>query len=959
MDRFGGAAERSLVGRGRERRRLEDIQGTLGVGPTVLLLLGDAGIGKTSLWAYGIRAAEPWAHVLVTRPSELDLRAAFSGLADLLRGHEGHIADLPEPARTALSRAVGLEAGDAALDQVAVAMAAADLLDALSAQRPVLLAVDDLPWLDPATTRVVGYVLRRLRDRPVGLLACQRGHAVPDMVRSPVPPERVHVLDLSAMTVDEVAELIRRTLGVAFLRPMIARVHAASGGNPFYALELARHVLLHPDPVSGRGRLPVPPTLTELVGRRLASVPAATREVLLVAATAQPATLAVLETVAGPRARAALQRGIDAGLVVLDGGEVRFTHPLLAETAYAQAQPARRRRLHLALAETAESVEVRAAHLHAGTTFPDEHVAVVLEEAAQAASARGAPEAAADFFTAAGDLTPADDPVGRQRRLLEGAHQCALAGQSDRAQQILAGLAPVAPPGPERGRVLLRIGLLERGTGGWTRALGTMRRALDEIGDDPTSRAELEQLIAVAEMQSGDLRIAEPHVRSAEAWSREGIDEQISADVEVAAIMHEVASGGRPREGRVARLVALGREANMTPRMDEASSMRVVEAAASLKWLDELDHAREILDHLVETLWTRQADGLLMPPLFQLCELECWSGRLDRARDLAARAEQTCERTGVPAMRSMSLVLNALLSARGGDLAAARRTAETCRTEATDSGDVRNLMRALAVQGFVELSAGNGAEAVAPLDQSRRLQEERGYGNPGVIRSAGDHIEARLAAGQVADAVRLTEVLVEQAERSRSPWATMAAHRSRALLAAQRADLPEARELLETALVVDRRTDPVETGRTLLALATVQRRSNQRATARATGQRALTSFTAVHAAAWADRAKVELQRLDGATATLEELTPMETEVAHLIADGRTNGEIASTLYVSPKTVEAHLTHIYRKLGLRSRTELAGRVTAQRTPLVPRETPDAPPRSTTYGETNSTPPRRDP
>ncbi|RYP86275.1 ATP-binding protein [Nocardioides guangzhouensis] len=281
MDRFGGAAERSLVGRGFERRELDDLPVALAGGPAALLLLGDAGIGKTSLWAYGIQAAEAAAQVLVARPSELDLRAAFSGLTDLLRGREEDIANLPGLARTALNRAVGLDAGDASMDQVAVAMAAADLLDDLSAERPVLLAVDDLPWLDPATARVIGYALRRLRDRPVGLLACQRGHAVSDMVRYAVPPERVWTLDLSGLTVDEMTELVRRKLGVVFLRPMTARVHAASGGNPFYALELARHVLLQPDPVPGRGRLPLPPTLSDLVGRRLASVPAATREVLL------------------------------------------------------------------------------------------------------------------------------------------------------------------------------------------------------------------------------------------------------------------------------------------------------------------------------------------------------------------------------------------------------------------------------------------------------------------------------------------------------------------------------------------------------------------------------------------------------------------------------------------------------------------------------------------------------
>jgi DNA-binding CsgD family transcriptional regulator len=329
-----------------------------------------------------------------------------------------------------------------------------------------------------------------------------------------------------------------------------------------------------------------------------------------------------------------------------------------------------------------------------------------------------------------------------------------------------------------------------------------------------------------------------------------------------------------------------------------------------------------------------------MPPLFQLTELECWTGRLDRAGELTEIAQRTCERAGLPAMQSMFLHARALRAARAGDLEAARVAASACRVEATQSGDVRNLMRGLAIEGLVELCSGLAADAVDLLEESWRLQQDCGYGNPAVIRSAGDHVEALLSAGRTGEAADLLVDIDARAKRTGSRWTAMVTDRCRGLLAAQHGDLAAARRHLEASLAQPRLGDPVEHGRSLLALAIVQRRSNQRATARATAKQALDTFAKAQAAAWADQARAELERLDGAAATMNGLTRMETEVAALISAGRTNNEIATELYVSPKTVESHLTHIYRKLGLRSRTELAGRVTAHRGTTDPRETPDA-------------------
>jgi DNA-binding CsgD family transcriptional regulator len=486
--------------------------------------------------------------------------------------------------------------------------------------------------------------------------------------------------------------------------------------------------------------------------------------------------------------------------------------------------------------------------------------------------------------------------------------------------------------------VLQQIGMLERGVGGWSAALDILHQASAEAAQDPALQAEIEQQLALVTVQAGALPDAVPHLDLARSLATHAsID--VLADIEVAELAHHVSSGGRPEPGTAERLVTLARAAIDSSRSDENSTMRVVVAASALKWLDDFDAARDLLDRLRAVLWEHKQDGLLVPVLFQLCELECWAGLTDRAKDLANLADQTRRRAALPGMRGMSSYGGALVAARTGRLVAAREAAARCLEGATTSGDVRNQIRALSLQGFIEVSDGRAHEGVGPLGRAWQLERRFGYGNPAVIRGAADHIEALLAADSREQAGACLRLLIGQAARTGNPWTISAARRSQGLVAASAGDLDSALSYLESAPGAGGVVNPLERGRTLLALAVVRRRCGRRAAAREAAERALAAFSSAKAQAWKWQAKDELRRDGGTVEVSRELTAAETEIAELTASGLSNKEIAATIHVSVKTVEAHLTHIYRKLEVHTRAQLTAHVNSTREAEPAWATPD--------------------
>lgn len=389
-----GPSVPGLVGRVPEQAAIARFIDSISAGAAALVLRGDAGVGKTTLWLHGRDLATRTGRVLSCRPAELDTKLSYSGLADLFDGLDRETSALTPAERHALLSATRREEiGDMRIDHATVALAAKRVLDEVS-RSPLMLAIDDLQWLDPSSAKAIGFALRRLPDRPIGVLASQRGSASSELLRSGLPPDRVSVLELGPLSEEETDQLIRVRLGAALRRPLVGQIHRTAAGNPLFSLELARAALQQSTPLAAGTPLPLPSSLRELMGRRIAVMSAATRDVLLLVAACADATAATVEGVLGRGSLAALERGVDAGLLDIERGHLTFTHPLLAATAYAEADQTRRRRIHVLLASISSDVEERARQLSAASVLPNAQVATDVEAGAAAAYARGAPEAA-------------------------------------------------------------------------------------------------------------------------------------------------------------------------------------------------------------------------------------------------------------------------------------------------------------------------------------------------------------------------------------------------------------------------------------------------------------------------------------------------------------------------------------------------------------------------------------
>jgi hypothetical protein len=413
-------------------------------GPWAVIIEGDAGIGKTTLWeaALDLARGRSW-RVLAAQPAEAEIRFSYVAVRDLL----GPLIDetihgLPGPQRRAVETAFLRAEGRA--DAHAVSAGVLGMLRAASASAPVVVGIDDLQWLDAASARVLEFALRRLTMEPVGVVAASRPPG-----RGPVPLslERafggrpLRMVAVGPMPIGELHRLVHARLGTWLPRPVLRRVHAASGGNPFFTLEIARSLIRRGMPAS-TDALPVPATIGELVRDRLEPLSLSAREALLVVSAAPRAPVALVATAAGQDGQiaAGLAEAEDAGILTRADGGLEFTHPLLASVVYSQVPPARRRRLHRAIAaalagsgtDGGANARARAWHLGLGAEGPDAGIAEVLDAAAAAARSAAAPEGAAGLAELARKLTPAGRDRDRIRRTLDLASTCSRRGHHRR-----------------------------------------------------------------------------------------------------------------------------------------------------------------------------------------------------------------------------------------------------------------------------------------------------------------------------------------------------------------------------------------------------------------------------------------------------------------------------------------------------------------------------------------------
>jgi DNA-binding CsgD family transcriptional regulator len=880
-----------------------------------LVLEGPPGIGKTTLWRRGLDDAEQRGYRVVACSAAVsEAQLSFTALRDLLEVAFDEVADrLPPPQRRALEVALlRAEPEGSVQGPAAVAAAFLTVLRELASRTRLLVAIDDVQWLDSASALVLQFAARRLEHEPVRLLLTARsdGDAPSlDLVRS--LGDRVRHIEIGPLTLGALQRMLHERLGHSFARPALRRIHDASGGNPFFALEFARAV----ENGATGDAVPVPETLRELVHGRLAVLPPETSAALITVAALGHPRIALVASVV-PDWEEAFPAAVDAGVLEVRGDRLRFAHPLLASVVYADAAEEHRRAVHRALAEAVEDAEQRAWHLARATEQPDDDVAERLDSAAEHAAARGAPDAAAALAEHARRLTPADRPEARARRGLNAAMHTWAAGDGARSRQMLAELTESLPPSATRAQARQ---LLVKIIDDIPETIEQLAAALDDAAADLAQQASVQNLLSRQRTWGGDFDRA-----IVDAQAAASLAETVGATAELAvALAREAQARAFAGEPIAHELLdrALALEEQLGDAIPVGDSPTRIRGACAL-WDDDLEIALACTE-AAERRAASRSESWQAIVLNTLAEIELRRGDTEQALGHVQEAEEIAAYWGVNHAEAAVLSGAALVKAVAGRLDEARAAAERALELMRPAGYdviVRSAERAL---GFLELSLGNPAAAHAVLEP---LIARSGIGHPYAAAAAPDDIEALVELGKIAEAEAVLAGLAVHVGRTGRPRATAALRRCEALIAAVRGEPDAATAYAQEAITTSGAVlEPLERGRALLVLGQIRRRARQRGAAREALEAARGLFEECGAPLWVERVRAELSRIGGRAASRDELTPSERRVAELVAEGRTNREVAAELFVSVHTVEKALTHSYRKLGLRSRAELARRL----------------------------------
>ncbi|MGN6167686.1 MAG: ATP-binding protein [Solirubrobacteraceae bacterium] len=917
----------AVIGRDAELDFVEGFLDEIGGGPTGLVLSGEAGIGKTILWQVGVEQARGrFAHVLTCRGTEAEAAFSFAGLSELLGEVVGEVVEsLLPPRRRALEVALLLaEPGDAAPDPLAIGLAVHDLLRALARQGPSLVAVDDVQWLDPGSAGVLEVALRRLREDPIGVLVTARrtaGATVPLGLERSLPEQRLTMLSVGPLSLGALRHLLDERLGLELSRSELARVQEASGGNPYFALELGRELArTEVRPLAGRS-LRVPESLRDLLGGRLAKLPADTADVLLeISALARP----TVELVAAAHGdlepvRESISVAIAEEIVELDDSRVRFVHSLLASICYERAPIWKRRAVHRALAAVVGDPEERARHLALAAEGPDASVAAELDAAADQAAARGAPAAAGELSELATQLTPDDDPALSRRRRRRAANFYRFAGDPTRARAILEPLLGEVSGGAERADVLLEL-------------------AFVNMGNAPAQAAAIEQ--AREDVEGDDARSA--RLLGLRSWVRLLESDNVGALADARAALEKAERVGEPgvitdaiaRVGQVEMwagevtpgLLERGAELSLRERipLDYLTNPRFWLARLRVRQ-GKLEEARAMLAALEDESAARGDEQTRIHLVWYRTIIEWSVGNLRGALELATEAYEVGEQTRFPSNAGWNGRVKALIETDLGLVDQARASAEEGVTESDALGSEIFSILSLAMLGRLELALGNAEAAGRYLAQLPGRLITSGLTDPTQPVWA-DAIETLITLGELEHARVYLDAYEQMSRRFSSAWAAASAARCRGLLCAAEVDLDGAFVAFDRALAQLHETPFIlERGRTLLCQGMARRQASQKKAARETLEQALAIFEGLGARLWAEKARAELARIVGRRAGGDDLTETETRVADLAAAGRSNKEIAAELFMGVSTVEAHLSHVYRKLGIRSRAGLGSRL----------------------------------
>lgn len=887
--------------------------------PACLVAEGEPGIGKTTMCLSTVGVAQERGFlVLSARPAEAESVLAYASLADLLSGVDPSVlTDLPTPQRLAIDRVLlRAEAEDLTTDQRAVGAGFLSVIELLAETSPVLLAIDDLQWLDPSSRNVIAFATRRLSAR-VGVFGTVRtdpdeGGGAASWLQLP-QPDGVQRIEIRPLSLGGLNAVITGRLGRSLSRPAIVRIQEVSGGNPFYALELARAMNGEPR----RSDLPLPMTLTELVRARIGSLDETARDVLLAMACHATPTVELVSRATGVGAAEVVAQldEIEAkGIVAIEGHRLSFAHPLLARGFYTDATPARRRAMHRKLAEIVEEPELKARHLAMAATHGDEVTLMALDDAADMARSRGAPAAAAELLDLAiglGGGTP-------ERRILSAAHHFD-AGEPGRARLLLEDTIERLESGPRRAEAYTLLALVASLNDSFDEAADLLEQALDDVADELAQRVAILVSLSFASVNAGRMEQAIQRIEEAVTSATElGDAHALSQALGMRMMLHFMRGDGLDTRSLERALKLEDRDADVS----SAFSPRV-QCALVYAWTGELDRAKHEMQSIRRRCIERGEEGELSFIDFHSVLIDIWRGEMADANLIAEDSVERAHQLNGDLPLSVALTVRAAVAAYAGDEETARRDVAEALAASNRCGSRRLGEWPVTMLGFLELSLGNHEAAISALASLMPMLDV--FPDSTEIINASyvpDAVEALVHLGRLDEAEPMIAALERNGARLDRPWMKAVGARCRAMILAASGDVDGANTAIEVALVEhDRLPMPFELARTQLLAGQLLRRQRQKDQSATTLRAALKTFEDLNTPLWADRARAELARADVGSRRMSSLSPSEQRVAELAASGMTNRDVATALFISPKTVESNLARIYRKLGIHSRAEL--------------------------------------
>ncbi|MEU0599788.1 AAA family ATPase [Streptomyces sp. NPDC006393] len=913
-----------------------------------VLLTGPAGIGRTTVLTRLTAELSARGHrVLSCSPSPSERDTPYLGLIDLLAPvGDDTLAELAAHERAvlegALLRSTPPTGTDPATgrDALVLRIAVRKVLARLGAAGPLLLAVDDAQWLDEPTAAILAFLARRAGPGPAVLAALRTGGVTEEEPGHPsdrahgsesaleLCPRPVRKVPVPPLTAHQVATLLEGHDHPAWSRPLVARLHQASGGNPRTALELSsaldeRVRIEGGDLPDSTEPLPVPDALRLPILHRIDALPASARQMLVIAGAAVRPTVELLRRAGCHRAPADIDTCVRRDILqVSDHGTIRFLDPLTPMVLQAETPYAALANAHRALADASEDPVERAHHIARLTAGPDPAVAARLADAASAARRRGAPGTAARLGRLAAEYTPAGGTHADTDRLLTAAEDGLDAGDLDFARQLAHEVLSDADRPADRVRA-------------WNVVIDSCGQAMAEIADvfteavhdaagDPGLLAQLHYRMSWREwMVGGSAARAHGHaVRAAGLAARTG-----DRRTELMALSQQAALElflGLP-EAEETLAAALSAPHDLHAMIHHNGPIYLKHRFHLVR--DELDEARAELRTLIYRLRQRGSADSLSQCLIGLAQVEILRGRCRPALTIAQQSLRIVEQVGLsqgPAWYAVSLAETA-----GGSLSQALAAAEAARQHSEDDDDRLFLPRALHAEGRIRLFSGQHEQAAELLRRTAELETAQGQRDPATRRWHADLAEALARSGATEEADAVVNRARRQAERLRRPGVLATLDRAAAVVGEARGELGRAAAGFEDAAARLRAAGyPLEEARTTVALGRVRRRLGDEVASHAAFAQALRIFTKAGARAWVLATRAERDRAEDGSARLpdlgswsERLTSTERSVVARVAQGATNREIAAGLLLSVKTVEAALTRAYRKLGARSRVEI--------------------------------------